>query len=89
MRQEGETPTIEVRIYRDGRLIRRELCESEGEAALVVEHWDEVAGTECEVDDLSARHTSDQILAAEPPEPLDEEAYAIDGVTTAEERRPS
>lgn len=68
----GETPTIEVRVYRDGRLIERELCESEERAALVVEAWQEIDGVECEVDDLSVRHGPEDILSPEAPE-LEEE----------------
>lgn len=73
--QADETPTVEVRVYRDGRLMHRELCESDEDAALVVEEWNEIEGTECEVDDLSSPHRPDQILDLEPPEPPDEEAY--------------
>lgn len=58
----GETPTIEVRVYRDGELIREELCESEEQAALVVQEWSELEGVSCEVDDLSIRHRQDDIL---------------------------
>ncbi|MFI5041632.1 MAG: hypothetical protein ACHQNA_07265 [Acidimicrobiales bacterium] len=61
----GETPTIEVRVYRRGELIRRELCESEEEAALVVEGWAEVEDVECEVDDLSVRHRPGDVLEPE------------------------
>jgi hypothetical protein len=49
----SETPALEVRVYRDGHLLERELCESEVEAALVVQSWQEIEGVECEVDDLS------------------------------------
>jgi hypothetical protein len=53
----GETPTLELRVYRRGVLVHRELCASEAEAAALVEVWEEEPGTECEVDDLSAtRH---------------------------------
>jgi hypothetical protein len=64
----GETPTIEVRVYLDGRLLERDLCESEIEAALAVEAWTEIDGIECEVDDLSIAHRPDEIL--EEPEPV-------------------
>ena len=74
-RQSDETPTVEVRIYRDGRLVQRELCESEEDAALVVEKWSEIEGTEFEVDDLSSPHQPDQILDLEPPEPAEDEAF--------------
>lgn len=62
----GETPTIEVRVYRDGRLIERELCESDEQAVLVVEAGEEIDGVECEVDDLSIRHRPGDVLEPEP-----------------------
>jgi len=65
----GETPTVVVRVYRDGRLWVQELCESEDEAGLAVEEWSELDGVTCEVDDLSLRHGAGDILAPEPPEP--------------------
>jgi hypothetical protein len=53
----GATATLEMRVYRHGVLVHRELCESEAEAAALAEAWEEEPGTECEVDDLSApRH---------------------------------
>lgn len=56
-------PTIEVRIYRDDELLVRELCESEAEAATVVEQWSDVANVYVLVDDLSAHHGPEDILA--------------------------
>ena len=53
----GETPTLEMRAYRRGELVHRELCASEAEAAALVEAWEEEPGIECEIDDLSVpRH---------------------------------
>jgi hypothetical protein len=63
---------IEVRIYRDEQLIARELCESEDNAAAVVDHWSEVGNVSFLVDDLSAQHTPGDILAPEPPEAANE-----------------
>lgn len=62
------TPTIEVDIYLHGRLLVRELCESEDEAATLAEEWADLEGVHVLVDDLSARHGPDDILA--PDEPL-------------------
>lgn len=70
-----ETPTVEVRVYRDCRLVHRELCESDDQAALVVEAWSDVEGTEFEVDDLSSHHRPDQILDLEAPDAQDNDAY--------------
>jgi hypothetical protein len=58
----GEAPTVEVRVYRDGTMIHRELCESTEAAADVVELWSEAEGVECVVDDLSVEHAAGQIL---------------------------
>jgi hypothetical protein len=66
--ERDETPVIEVRVFRHGELVHRELCESEEQAALVVDEWAELDGVECEVDDLTVRHGPDDILAPEPAE---------------------
>lgn len=70
----GETPTTEVRVYRDGRLLERELFESEVEAALAIEAWTEIEGVECEVDDLSLRHRPGEVVHDPEPAglPIDE-----------------
>jgi hypothetical protein len=70
-----ETPTIEVRVWRAGALIHRELCESEEQAAFVVEAWSEQEGTECEVDDLTVHHRPGDIAEPQPGE-VSEEEYA-------------
>ena len=72
--ERDETPTIEVRVFRHGELVHRELCESEEQASLVVDEWSELDGIECEVDDLSVRHRPGDILEPEPAELL-EDAY--------------
>lgn len=71
----GETPTVVVRVYRDGRLWLQELCESEDEACLAVEEWSEIEGVTCEVDDLSVRPRPGDILAPEPPESDSEQEH--------------
>ena len=48
-----ETGAIEVCVYRDTKLIHRQLCESAEQAAAVVEAWEQDAGVECDVHDLS------------------------------------
>ena len=62
----GESPTVEVRVYREGTLLHHELCGSEEEALAVVEAWSEHKGVECEVEDLSSHHRADQISQPEP-----------------------
>lgn len=66
------TPSIEVRVFRGGDLIERQLCESEEEAAEVVDTWSEVEDVTCLVDDLSFHHTPDDVLSPEPAAPADE-----------------
>jgi len=69
----AETPTVEVRVYHDGELIARELCEDSEQVADVLGAWAEVDGVECEVDDLAVHHRPGDILEPEPDE-LDVEA---------------
>ncbi len=71
--ERDEVPTIEVRVYRHGSLVHNELCESEEQAALVVDAWSELDGVECEVDDLSTRHHPGDILGPELGELRDED----------------
>ena len=75
--------TIEVRIYRDEQLLARELCESEDDAAAVVDHWSELGNVSFQVDDLSVQHTPGDILAPEPPEVANED-YPIADAPLAE-----
>ncbi|TVT38129.1 hypothetical protein FNH05_24595 [Amycolatopsis rhizosphaerae] len=65
--------TIEVRVFRDDELVQRELCESEEQAAEVVEAWAEVDGVTTEVDDLSFHHRPGDLLEPEPAEEPDED----------------
>lgn len=67
------TPSIEVRVFRDGDLIERQLCESDEEAAEVVEKWSEVEDVTCLVDDMSFHHTPNDVLEPEPSAPADED----------------
>ena len=50
----AETGTLELRITSHGRVIGRELYESEDQALLAVEAWSDFEGVECEITDLSA-----------------------------------
>ena len=62
----GVSATVEVTVYRHGALVHRELCETEEEAAAIVEEWSELDGVECQVDDLSVHHRPGDILEPEP-----------------------
>ena len=68
-----EVPTVEVRVFRHGTLVHRELVESEEQAALVVDDWAELDGVQCEVDDLSIRHRPGEVLEPELAELPDED----------------
>ncbi|TNC21829.1 hypothetical protein [Amycolatopsis alkalitolerans] len=65
--------TVEVLVYQDGRLLHRQLCESDEQASDVVAQWSELPGVTCDVEDLAARHEAGDILEAEPAEPFDED----------------
>lgn len=69
----GQTPTIEVRVFRHGELVQRTLCESEEEAARVLEQWNEVDDVTFLVDDLGSRHAPSDVLAPEAPETVNED----------------
>jgi len=64
----GESPTVEVRVWRGDELVHRQLCETAEDAAAIVDYWSEIDGVRCEVDDLAVRHRSDQILEPGPDE---------------------
>jgi hypothetical protein len=64
----GETPTLEVLVYRRGELVERVLCESEEEAAAVVAAREETEGVECVVTDLSQPPADEAAIEVEPPD---------------------
>lgn len=60
------TPTIEVRVFREDRLLAVELCEDEQEVAEIVARWSEHDVTFL-VDDLGTHHSPEDILSPELP----------------------
>jgi hypothetical protein len=54
-----------VRIYRDGAIAHRQVCESADEAAALVQQWAEFGISRVDVDDLSAHHRTGQVLEPE------------------------
>lgn len=58
-------PHIEVRVYRQDRLIARELCESDADADAVVERWSRDGAFTFQVDDVTHQHGPDDVLAGE------------------------
>ena len=74
---DGGAATIEVRVYRHDQLLLRELCESEDEVSAVVEQWSDVGNVSVVVDDLSAHHRPEDILAPEELPVAGDEDYSI------------
>lgn len=72
-----ETATVEVRVFRNGELVRTELCESEEQAALAVEPWTDVEGVRCEVGDVSD-HRAGEGFEPDPVELSVEDDYRVD-----------
>lgn len=63
------TPTLEVRILRDGAVVQRELVESDDEANAVVDAWSDVEGVQVVVDDFTR---------SEPARVLDPRPWEVD-----------
>ena len=63
--QNGTTPTLEVRILRDGVVVQREFVESGEEADEVASTWSDVEGVEVRVEDLT-RSGSARVLDPRP-----------------------
>jgi hypothetical protein len=76
-------PSIEVRIFREGRVIARELCESEEQAELLVERYADERGMTFEVEDLSLERRPGEILAS--PSIGFDEGYEADGLAAPEQ----
>lgn len=79
-----EHPTLEVRIYRDGVLSRRELVETADEAAALVDTWADAEGVRCEVVDLSRDREPAGVLDPRPWE-VDAEDLTADGLGDTDE----
>jgi hypothetical protein len=56
---------VELRLFQDGTLAQRRLCESSEEAVRLVQEWADRGLSQIEIDDLSAHHGPDQILEPE------------------------
>jgi len=74
LEETADSPSVEVRIWRNGELIQRELAESAEAAQDIVDAWSEIEGVECEVDDLSVTHRADEILEPSAEDYRDESA---------------
>ena len=81
------TPTLEVRVLRDGVVIQRELCETDEEANAVAEAWADAEGVRVEVEDLARSGGSPGVLDPRPWE-VDAEDLVYEGSAyTDEEER--
>jgi hypothetical protein len=87
MQEKDTTPTLEVRILRDGAIVQRELCATEAEANAVVEAWSDVDGVTVEVEDLARSTRGAGVLDPRPWE-VDADDLVYEGsVETEEEER--
>lgn len=70
----GETPSLEVRAYRNGELVRTARCDSEEEVAAIIEQWTEEADDLwCEILDLTDPKPSTELIDRVLPAELDED----------------
>jgi hypothetical protein len=81
---DSTTPTLEVRILRDGVVIQRELCETDEEANAVVEAWSDTEGILVEVEDLSRSGGAAGVLDPRPWE-VDAEDLVYEDVLPPDE----
>ena len=80
----GDTPVIEVLVYRGGELVERCPCDTEEEAAEVVASREETPGVACVVADLSGGPLDEGSTETEPPDAG--ELYPVDGIDAPAER---
>ena len=81
---DSTTPTLEVRVLRDGVVIQRELCETDEEANAVAEAWSDAEGVRVEVEDLSRSGASPGVLDPRPWE-VDAEDLLYEGTAYVDE----
>ena len=72
---QDSTPTVEVRVFRDGVLVQLELCESDDDARAVVDAWSEVEGVTCRIEDLVRDRAPAGVLDPRPWEVDPDDAY--------------
>lgn len=87
MQERGVTPTLEVRVVRDGVVVQRELCETDDEANAVVEAWSDVEGVVVEVSDLARDTARAGVLDPQPWEVDAEDLVREDTAYAEEEER--
>ena len=86
MQESGSTPTLEVRVLRDGVVVHRELVESDEEANAVVEAWADTDGVTCEITDLTRDDGRQSVLDPRPWEvDADDASYESSGFAGYEE----
>jgi hypothetical protein len=84
MQERDATPTLEVRILRDGVVVQRELYETEEEAQDVVDAWSDVDGVVVEVTDLGLSSGAGGVLDPQPWE-VDAEDLVYEGAADTDE----
>ena len=82
--EDGATPTLEVRILRDGVVVQRELVESDEDANALVDAWSEVEGVQVLVEDLARDSVPGGVLDPRPWE-VDAEDLVYEGPAYGDE----
>jgi len=82
--EDDATPTLEVRIMRDGVVVQRELVESDDDANAIMDAWSDVDGVDVRVEDLSRTAAPGGVLDPRPWE-VDAEDLVYEGSTYADE----
>jgi hypothetical protein len=84
---DGTTPTLEVRVLRDGDVVERVLCASDADADAIVQAWSDVEGVVVEVGDLTRGAARPGVLDPQPWEVDAEDlTYEATAFTDEEER---
>jgi hypothetical protein len=87
-RHAAGTPTVQVRVYRRGRLLLSELCDSWVDAVDAVDRWVERQGVHCEVASFAVEPRAPGLAdRTPPPSPTCRDPPDHTGVTTSRSRR--
>jgi hypothetical protein len=83
---DSTTPRLEVRILRDGVVVQRELCETDEDAAAIVDSWADTEGVVVEVEDLTRSGRAAGVLDPRPWE-VDAEDLVYEGSAYDDDER--
>jgi hypothetical protein len=81
---DSTTPSLEIRVLRDGVVVHRELCETDDQADALVQAWSDTEGVVVEVDDVGRRAAPAGILEPRPWE-VDAEDLVYEGPAYADD----